>query len=122
MSDYYSLNKIVYYIHAIEDKDDVNILMIERVLQVTGEMLNSSGKSNHLWESTSTKSLLPIAVSVETVKYPCNFLSHADEGQLSTRIIIAKKLFKIIKQIIITVLDFYKTFFDKSLLDEGLHL
>ncbi|KAJ8715899.1 hypothetical protein PYW08_013184 [Mythimna loreyi] len=131
MRDFYSLSKIVYYIEAIENTNYDDVSMIERVLQVTGEMLKSTEKSSHL--SVSAKSFLQITIPEDTVKHLSSirlFLSHADKGQLSTRDDVAKsgKLFNVrqdlidIKQWITTVLNIYKKKLDKSFLEKGLIL
>ncbi|KAJ8718546.1 hypothetical protein PYW08_002783 [Mythimna loreyi] len=133
MNGYYSLSRIVYYLKALEDTDNVNVLMIERVLQVIGEMLKNSDNSNHLLDSI--KLLLHLAIPEKTVHNLCDistFLSHADKRQLSKRIDIERKQahvfgkikqdLKIMRQVLDTILDFYMGILDKSFLEDGLHL
>ncbi|PZC78739.1 hypothetical protein B5X24_HaOG217197 [Helicoverpa armigera] len=133
MKNHYALRKIIDYIQAIESTNGLNLLMIERVLQVIGEMTKTSKDSCHI--SKSTKAFLQVALSVETIKLIHDireFVSHAYKGQLSTRIHsenqhkqtfhqILKDL-KEIKEVFIAILKIYKYKLDKSLLDKGLSL
>ncbi|CAH0693944.1 unnamed protein product [Spodoptera exigua] len=133
VSDYYSLRKIVMYIEALEHTNDADIIMIERVLQVIGEMMKASEGSTHLSELTST--FLQTAISAETIKLLQQireFLSHADKGQLSLRIDIendrpdilrnVKEELVKIKEHIFPIFDICKSVLDKSLLQKGLDL
>ncbi|XP_022830294.1 uncharacterized protein LOC111359087 [Spodoptera litura] len=133
VSDHYSLNKIVTYIEALEQTAKADVIMIERVLQVTGEMVKATEKTSHL--SEMTKTFLPIAVPKDTIKHLegiRTFLSHTDKERLSIRIDIENKqadmllnvkdeLVKI-KERIVLIFDLCKSILDKSLLQKGLKL
>ncbi|XP_026746054.1 uncharacterized protein LOC113507393 isoform X2 [Trichoplusia ni] len=136
LRDNYSLQKIVYYIKVVQNSKVVNVLMIERTLQVIGEMMKSSEAgvsqaSEHV--SNATKALLQIELSKETLKRFNNirlYLSKVGQGQLSRRISVTNghdqtfinvrndllKVFEGIKPI----LDIYKHILDKAFLDKGL--
>ncbi|XP_022830244.1 uncharacterized protein LOC111359047 [Spodoptera litura] len=133
MSEHYSLRKIVTYIEALEQTTNADVIMIERVLQVIGEMLKNSPESSHI--SDFTKALLQTAISTDTIKHLQDireFLSHTDKGQLSIRIDIennkADMLLNVkdelvkIKEQIVPILDLCKSVLDKSLLQKGLDL
>ncbi|CAH1638512.1 unnamed protein product [Spodoptera littoralis] len=121
MSEHYSLRKIVTYIEALEQTTNADVIMIERVLQVIGEMLKNTSESSHI--SDFTKALLQTAISADTIKHLQDireFLSHTDEGQLSIRIDIENKqadmllnvkdeLVKI-KEQIVPILDYVNLF------------
>ncbi|KAF9791418.1 hypothetical protein SFRURICE_003593 [Spodoptera frugiperda] len=136
VSDHYSLNKIITYIEALEQTTDTDIIMIERVLQVIGEMVKAEGtggESSHL--SKETKTYLQIAISTDTIKHLQGireFLSHAHKGQLSIRIDIednqADMLLNVkeelveIKEKIVPIRDLCKLVLDNLLLQKGLDL
>ncbi|XP_022830155.1 reticulocyte-binding protein PFD0110w-like [Spodoptera litura] len=133
VSDHYSLNKIVTYIEALEQTANADVIMIERVLQVIGEMLKNSPETSHI--SDFTKALLQTAISTDTIKHLQDireFLSHTDKERLSIRIDIenkqADKLRNVQKELvktkeqIVPILDFCKSVLDKSLLQNGLDL
>ncbi|XP_050549485.1 uncharacterized protein LOC118272828 isoform X2 [Spodoptera frugiperda] len=135
VSDHYSLNKIITYIEALEQTTDANIgiIMIQRVLQVIGEMLKNTGESSHI--SDFTKALSQLAISADSIKHLQgirDFLSHADKGQLSIRIDIednqADMLLNVkeelveIKEQIVPIRDLCKLVLDNSLLQKGLDL
>ncbi|XP_050549481.1 uncharacterized protein LOC118272827 isoform X2 [Spodoptera frugiperda] len=136
VSDHYSLNKIITYIEALEQTTDTDIITIERVLQVIGEMVKAEGtggESSHL--SKETKTYLQIAISADTIKHLKgirDFLSHAHKGQLSIRIDIennqADMLLNVkeelveIKEKIVPIRDLCKLVLDNSLLQHGLDL
>nr|XP_049708385.1 uncharacterized protein LOC110380598 [Helicoverpa armigera]XP_049708386.1 uncharacterized protein LOC110380598 [Helicoverpa armigera] len=133
MNDHYSLQKIIDYVDAIETTNNPSVLMIERALQVIGEMTKSTGESCHV--SKSTKALLQVSLSVETTKQMHkirNFLSKSNSQALTTRTSaeyqdtqmfhnIVKDL-KEMKKTFISVHEINKCILDISLVEKGLSL
>lgn len=131
MNDHYSLQKIINYVEAIERTNDPSVLMIERALQVIGEMTKSTDESYHV--SKSTEALLQVSLSVETTNQMNNirdFLSDHEDLTVRTSaeyqdmqmfLNIVKDL-KEMKKTFISVHEINKCILDISLVEKGLSL
>ncbi|CAH0584527.1 unnamed protein product [Chrysodeixis includens] len=130
LRDNYSLQKVCHYIKVVLNNQGLNVLMIERTLQVIGEMMKSTTESEHV--SKTTEALLQIDLSNETLQHLRNirlYLSKVEQDQLSRRILVTnshdltfnnvqKDLQKMLDSIK-SILNIYKYILDKSFVDKG---
>lgn len=136
MRDNFSLRKILIYLQTLStvdfDNDKVyNVLMIERIIQVVGELFKTANESVHL--DSLTKALVELVIPseiIENFKEMRDFLSHSNDGRLLRRIYVLNKESHYFKEVlkdlnelterIYEVLNFYNPLIDKWIIEKGL--
>ncbi|KAJ0171554.1 hypothetical protein K1T71_013104 [Dendrolimus kikuchii] len=138
MRDNFSLKKILIYLESLSKVDlnndkDFGILMIERTIQVVGELFKTTNESVHL--DPLTKSLLEFEIPstiIDNLKNMRDFLSHSEKGRLLRRIHVLNKEADCFKEVlkdlnelkerIYEVINLYDPVIDEWTVEKGLSI